>query len=137
MALAPRVVLDSNVIISALIHPGRSREFIFELLRDEVEIVLSDYIFNEVKEVLCRKQFRDREILRTLFSRLAEVTTIVGVDFKTTKGFLRDPKDHPILLTAEKGQADFLVTGDEDLLYLKSWRGIKIIKITDYSRASS
>lgn len=137
MASNSRVVLDSNVIISALISSGRSREFIFELLRDDVEIILSDYILSEIKEVLLRKRFREKEVLKTLFDRLVREAKIVKFSFKTTKTRLRDPKDHPILLTAQEGKAGFIITGDEDLLSLKLWRGIKIIKMTDYSRASS
>lgn len=134
MVLSSRVVLDSNVFISALIHPGLAREFIFQLLYQGVKIVISDYIINEVEEVLKRNKFKDRKILGELWLFLKRDIMIVKVNFKPLKTYLRDPKDHPVLKTAQKARAQFIITGDDDLLFLKSWQKIKIITMAEFRK---
>lgn len=112
MTSSLKVVLDTNIFISALIHRGVARTFIFQLLSRNIKIALSNYIIFEVEEVLKRNKFKDREIL--------ESTP------------LRDPKDHPILKTAEIGKADYIITGDNDLLSLKIWNRIKILSMREF-----
>lgn len=134
MVLSSRVVLDSNILISALIHPGRAREFIFKLLYQDVEIVISDYIVNEVEEVLKRNKFKDRKILSSLWQFLKRDAIVVKVSFKPLKTYLRDPKDHPILKTGQKSKAQFIITGDDDLLSLKAWQNIRIINMHEFRK---
>lgn len=129
-----RVVLDSNILISALIHPGMAREFIFKLLHQGVEIAISDYIINEVEEVLRRNKFQNREIFDRLWRLLKCDAMMIKVSFKPLKTYLRDPKDHPILKTGQKAKAQFIITGDDDLLSLKSWQKIKIVNIHEFRK---
>ena len=63
MGLPFRIVLDSNIVVSALISHGVSRDFVFRLLYERREIVLSDYILFEVEEVLIRHKLRDKTVL--------------------------------------------------------------------------
>lgn len=127
-----RVVLDTNVLISALARFGYSREFIFALLSENVKIVLSDYILSEIEDVLRRNKFKDKPILHTLKDFITRDVDLVQVSFKISKTPLRDPKDHPILRTAQKGRAQFIITGDEDLLTLKSYRNINIVSMIEF-----
>lgn len=127
-----KVVLDTNILISALIQPGRARNFIFGLIQQEAEIILSDYILSEVGEVLKRNKFQEKAIFTTLWGFLRNAASVVKVNFAVLKTPLRDPKDHPILKTAQKGRADLIVTGDNDLLVLKNWKGVKIVKMSEF-----
>lgn len=127
-----RVVLDTNVLISALAHSGYSREFVFTLLSENVKIILSDYILSEIEDVLRRNKFKDKPILHTLKDFITRDVDLVQVSFKIPKTPLRDPKDHPILRTAQNGRAQFIITGDEDLLTLKSYRNINIVSMIEF-----
>lgn len=134
MASPFRIVLDTNVVVSALISPGVSRDFVFRLLYERKEIVLSDYILSEVEDVLNRYKFRDKTVLDELWQRIIKETVFVQapLTFQSRVGILRDPKDHPILQTAIKGDAWGIVTGDKDLLVLKIWQGITILRMKDF-----
>ena len=130
MASKFHLVLDTNVLISALINDGAARRFVRRVLNEKVKVVLSDYIINEVEEVLKRKKFSKMEIVIDLWEVLKQEARVVSVpvDHQTTT--VRDPKDHPILLTAVKSGAEVIVTGDGDLLVLKEWKGVRIVKMS-------
>jgi len=127
-----RVVLDTNVLISALTHSGVTRDFVYKLLERKIEIILSDYILIEAKEVLRRNKFKDRSLSNSLWATVKGGSEIVKVKFKITKAQLRDPADHPILLTAKRGKASIIITGDGDLLVLKEWNKIKILTMKEF-----
>lgn len=134
MASSFRIVLDTNIVVSGLISPGVSRDFIFRLLCERKDIVLSDYIYSEVEEVLTRHKIHTETIIDELWQRIRTETVYVRVPliFQDNEGELRDPKDHPILQTAIKGDAWGIVTGDKDLLVLKIWKGITILRMKDF-----
>lgn len=123
------VVLDTNVFVSALIHPGSARSLVYRLVAANANITISDYIILETETVLRRAKFRRRQILNQIWQELKPVLTVTIVNKTPSSKFLRDPKDHPILITAQTAQADYLVTGDKDLLILEKWQHIKIISI--------
>lgn len=131
MASALRVVLDSNIFISALIVVGSARRLVYKLVGSNAEIILSDYIVNEVTEVLSRKKFEDYDILEEVWELAQRDATFVNLDFKLDDTIVRDPKDHPILQTAQEGNADYLVSGDDDLLSLGSWEGIEVVTLRE------
>lgn len=124
------VVLDTNVLVSALIHPGSARSLVYHLVEVNVNIAISDYIIKEADSVLKRSKFRRRQIFTQIWKELKPILVVVSSKNGKLSKLLRDPKDHPILITAQNAKADYLITGDDDLLTLKKWRDIKIITIT-------
>lgn len=134
MASTLKVVLDTNVLISALTHAGIARNFVYQLILKNIQIIISDYIFSEVKEVLQRHKFKNQPIFETLWQLVNQTITVVKVTAKTGHVSLRDPKDHPILQTAQKAKARFIITGDKDLLVLKSWHNITILTMPQFEQ---
>ena len=61
-------------------------------------------------------------------------TVIVKVKPIISKIVLRDPKDHPILQTARKGNANFIISGDEDLLTIRKWKEIRIVTMNEFNK---
>jgi len=115
-----RVVLDTNVLVSALAYPGSIPGRILNACREgEVDLVLSRYILDEMVRVLPRlprikltpAEIRD---LADIFLFLAEIVEPCD-ELEAT---LRDPADQPVLGTLRAAQADYLITGDKDLLAL-------------------
>lgn len=131
------VVLDTNVLISALIHDGIARNFLTRLISQNHLVVLSDYIVRETEEVLRRAKFSNREILNQLWKLVKKDAMFVNLKPSAVDFNLRDPKDHPILQTALAAGAKFLVTGDQDLLVLKNYQDIKIVTISEASATLS
>lgn len=117
-----RVVLDTNVLVSGLAYPGSVPGRIVTAWRQGgLEVALSRYILDEMVRVLPRLpriQMTPAEIrdLADSFMFLADVVEPKG----QPDGDLRDPADQPVLLTLLSAKADYLVTGDKDLLVLSS-----------------
>jgi putative PIN family toxin of toxin-antitoxin system len=115
-----RVVLDTNVLVSGLAYPGSVPGRIVTAWRQGgLEVVPSRYILDELVRVLRRLprvQLTAAEIrdLADSFVFLADVVEPRGAEDVD----LRDPADQPVLLTLQAAKADYLVTGDKDLLAL-------------------
>jgi putative PIN family toxin of toxin-antitoxin system len=115
-----RVVLDTNVLVSGLAYPGSVPGRIVTAWRQGgLDVVLSRYILDELVRVLPRLpkiQMTPAEIrdLADSFMFLADVVEPEGAQDTN----LRDPADQPVLLTLLAAKADYLVTGDKDLLAL-------------------
>lgn len=134
MASTLKVVLDTNILVSAFTHAGVARNFVYQLILKNIQIVISNYILSEISEVLQRHKFKNQPIFEALWQLINQTITVVKVTAKTGHASLRDPKDHPILQTAQKAKAQFIVTGDKDLLVLKSWHNITILTMTQFEQ---
>lgn len=128
------VVLDSNIIISSLLNSNGSTSRIIELWKKQYfQVLISSYILSEVKNT-----FRDKQLTQKYHlspgkqARLLTQLYYSGilVDPKNpTSPTSRDPKDNPIIQLALAGQAQYLVTGDQDLLVLSKLKSIYPVKI--------
>lgn len=126
---AERVVLDTNVLISAALRPGSPpRAVIDTVCAADGVLIFSEASFDELRSRLLRPKF-DRYVGRE--SRMVYLAQLKAVsEWVSTTGAklgCRDPEDDKILETALMGDADFLVTGDRDLLVMSSFRGIPIV----------
>ena len=125
-----RVVLDTNVYVAALLTPYGVPWRVLELWYEgQYELVTSRPIFAELQEVLGRKKFAKRidPLLRdALLEDLKHLATWARSRAPANVN-VRDPKDLMVLGTALGGKARFIVTGDEDLLVLRSFRGVRIL----------
>ena len=115
-----RVVLDTNVLVSGLAYPGSVPGRIVATWRQGgLDVVLSHYILDELARVLPRLPrigMTSGEI-RDLVDSLMFLVDIVEPE-GVQAAELRDPADQPVLLTLQAGRADYLMTGDKDLLAL-------------------
>ncbi len=120
-----RVVLDTNVLLSGIAFPGSVPGKIMSAWRlGSLEVVLSDFILNELRRVLPRLSHRhgltsaEIDDLLDILSIQAEVLEPHVPD----EELLRDVNDLPVLGTllaaVQVGSVNYLITGDKDLLVL-------------------
>ncbi|WP_043350001.1 putative toxin-antitoxin system toxin component, PIN family [Cupriavidus basilensis] len=115
-----RVVLDTNVLISGLAYPASIPGRIVQAWRQgALDVVLSRYILDEMTRVLPRlTRIRlSPEEIRDLADSLILLADLVEPD-SGRDDELRDPADQPVLATLRVAQAQYLITGDKDLLAL-------------------
>lgn len=132
-----RVVVDTNIWISFLISSN------FSLLRtliekDEIVLLFSNELIEELRDVILRPKMRRYfDLPRTfaLFSLFDLYGEMVAVRSKNKLS--RDPKDNFLLDLAVDGRADFLITGDEDLLILRTIKKTRILRYTEFIEALS
>ena len=120
--MAPlRVVLDTNVLVSGLAYPGSTPGLIVTAWRTGgLDVVLSRYILEEVSRVLPRLNRRIQwrpEDVADLVDILSLQADLVEPD-TPSETELRDVADLPVLGTLLASRADYLLTGDKDLLTL-------------------
>jgi putative PIN family toxin of toxin-antitoxin system len=129
-----RVVFDTNVFVSAFIQPkSPPGRLLARLIQgDKFELVLSTSIIEEVGRALrypkVRKRIRlDEDDLDLRVAMLGILSTVVSVGRHTVAGVSRDPDDDAILSAAVEGCAEYIVTGDHDLLAIGDYQGIRIV----------
>jgi putative PIN family toxin of toxin-antitoxin system len=120
-----RVVPDTNVIISSIFWKGKPYEVIRKGILEEYHLITSAEILDELAAKLRNKFHFPEEHLQELIDVLLAHCYIVETTSKLD--VVRDKKDNKIVECAFDGKADYLVTGDLDLLTLKEFRGIKIL----------
>lgn len=121
-----RVVLDSNVYISAFLFGGHPRSILEKIISGQIIGMVSAAILDEVQEVLQRPKFglTDATVM-ALISELQELCTVV-MSTKAVRAIADDPDDNRILECAFAAEADVIVSGDAHVLELGQWRGISI-----------
>lgn len=127
-----RIVLDTNVIISALLFDGVPEQVVLQVLSGSSISITSPFIIEETKRILQTKFSVTLEIA----SRLQQLLTVSEIQyFKPFLNIVTDEPDNRILETAVKGKANYLVTGDKLLLELKCHDSIAIVKPADFLSA--
>jgi len=127
-----RAVVDTNILISGLISPFSYPREIEKRWRDgEFVLVTSREIIKEINRVLYLPRIQGKYHLTEYDIQVFILTLMNKSDYVaerlTIKGVAPDPGDDKIISCAVEAQADFIVTGDKDLLQLGEYNGIKII----------
>jgi len=126
-----RAVYDTNIFVSAFAIPGgRAGAAILKAIEGDVHLVISRDIIREVIEVMARKFDRNPEELARMAVYLSELAEIVTP--RRRLKVLRDEPDNRILECAVAGKADVVVTGDQAMLRLGSYRRIRILSLKDF-----
>lgn len=128
-----KVLIDNNVLLSAALRDKRpERLVLFVAGQDEIRWLVTPEILAEYTDVLRRPRFGlDKQTL----DRWAELLTMRTVNIGSpprVPDFPRDPKDAPFLAAALAASADFLITGDNDLLQAKGVVATRIITIAEF-----
>lgn len=121
-----KATLDTNILISALGWKGNPKQVFDKIINKEVELVISDEQFAELSETLEYPKFGFTKEQKDKFKALVlELATFVKPVEKIDV-VKDDPDDNMHLEVGVAGNAEYIVSGDPDLLNLKEFRGIKI-----------
>ncbi len=120
-----KVLLDTNVIIAAFAARGLSAD-VFELCLSSQTVITSEHILSEVREKLTGKIALPESIAEDIIAYLRE-NAVLAVPQPVTDIECRDKEDLPVLGAAVAGHADYIITGDNDLLVLQQYKNIRIV----------
>jgi putative PIN family toxin of toxin-antitoxin system len=126
-----RVVIDTNVLVSALFVGGRPGEVYEAGTNKKFRFVTSEALLKELRDVLSRPKFSDyfvrlgktAEEFISVYADAADVVTPASMP----SGTVRDKKDEMVLACAVGGQAHYVVSGDADLLSLNLYANVHIV----------
>jgi uncharacterized protein len=127
-----RVVIDTNVLVSGTIQ---KKGFPYKVVKawedDDLVLITSEFLINEVGKVLhyekirARYSLKDEEIKQVLLN-LMRYSIFIN-DPPKLNVIKEDPTDNNILAAAVAGKADYIISGDSHLLNLVSYKGIRIL----------
>jgi len=131
-------VLDTNVVVSSLLHPsGIPGRIVESWERGLFQAALSKEVLEEIAEVLNRPVIRRKMRvsagdIRRFLELLVETSVLVSGSLEVESVISDDPDDDVILATAVASGADIIVSGDRHLLELKSHRGIPVVSPREF-----
>ena len=128
-----RVVLDTNILISALLLKGELSRIVRLWQEDGIIPMISKETFDELRAVLEYPKFSltAAEIKSIIKHEILPFFEVVNVS-EYVKRVCRDPGDDKFISCAISANADFIVTGDKDLTDLKKYQSVRIIHASDF-----
>ena len=123
----PKVILDTNVLIGVLLASRNCRAIRDAFLEGLFDVVISEALLAELLETIRKprlaKLFKPEDARKLLELLQTDAEWVVT---KTKLSVSRDPDDNVVLECAVDGQVDVIVTGDDDLLCLESFRSVSM-----------
>jgi putative PIN family toxin of toxin-antitoxin system len=130
----PRIVLDTNVLISALLFGGAPREVLEMVIVGLVDCVLSLPILDELRDVLQRPKFGfSPQQAAGIVEELSALSEIINPPAKL-RVINVDPDDNRVLECAVEARASVIVSGDAHLLELVEYEDIRILSPSEFLR---
>jgi putative PIN family toxin of toxin-antitoxin system len=135
-----RVVLDTNLLVSAILSPAGPPAQILKLgIENAITLIFSPAIIAETRRVLLYpklvKLFQKRQVsvekIEEFLKKLIRISVMVPGALEVTI-VTEDPSDNKIIACALDGRADFLISGDTHLLKLQRYQGVEIISPMDF-----
>src|SRR5258707_6357181 len=130
----PRVVIDTQVLLRAVVNRrSLPAEIVYDLI-DNYVLLVSEATLKEIENVLSRPKVRNKfaltdAIVQELMSRLSKGVRVVVDDVPAVS---RDPKDDIFLACADVGKATIIISEDKDLLVLNPYKSIQILNVSDF-----
>lgn len=126
-----RIVVDTNVIASAIFFGGKPYQLLRYIMEERVDVVASKAIVDEYEEIVLRLKQKYPSIgtripLQELLSRFEIIR--VSSDIRLS----RDPDDDKFISCAVDGECLYIVSGDCDLLSIGSYADIEILTVADF-----
>lgn len=132
-----RFVFDTNVLFSSILSTSHISKTAFDKAFEKGIILFSQYTFEEVEDVFYRpklQKYIDIELRDEFYELTLKKIHFIEVEKRIV--ICRDPKDDKFLDIAVQGNADFIITGDADLLVLNPFRNIRIIQPSELLKIS-
>jgi putative PIN family toxin of toxin-antitoxin system len=127
-----KLVIDSNIFVSSFFWGGHPREVFERIINGLDELYITDEIIKEITSVMNSSKFNANSIEIKDYVKIIEKYSKKIVSNNIPKSISRDKDDDKILQCGLNGNVDYIVTGDKDLLVLKKYETIKILKPKDY-----
>jgi putative PIN family toxin of toxin-antitoxin system len=124
----PKVVLDTGVLLSALLFPGSNSDQIFQKIRrGELSLMTSSFILQELKKFIKQKLKLKNEVIDEIIKNISRTGKVVEPHHRV-KIFTEKRETHRVLECAVEGKANFLITMDSKQLQpLKKHEGVWIL----------
>jgi putative PIN family toxin of toxin-antitoxin system len=120
-----KVVLDANVVIAAFATRGLCVD-VFEYCVKTHEIYLSEQLLGEIQKAFIKK-IKMASNVASVNTQFVKSVSLLEKPIEVPAHLCRDPKDLPVIGLAAAVKADYLISGDNDLLLIKSYQKTRIV----------
>ena len=139
--MSTRIIVDANVLLSALI--GKTTAWYFDRLLtaralDSVQLYHTGRLITEVQASIQKPKLRkliDSKKAVSFLKNFESVSSHIAINPTVLSSASRDPKDNYLLVLSEQADADYLITGDKDLLVLKHYLSTQIVSFAEFNTA--
>ena len=130
-----KVVLDTNILVSAIVFGGKPRQILSLVLEQKIQAIISPVLLTELVEILTKKFLMSSNDLRLIEKQIRDKFTIVQP--KKIIKVLKDEPDNRVLEAALTGNCQCIITGDRELLVLSVFKEIKIVTAGQFLEETS
>ena len=127
-----RVVFDTNVFVAAFVTDGICSKLLMRGRKRQFDLIAGPIVLQEFERVLIKKFLATRNEVRNALQIVSEAIHSIVHPSQSVQSVCRDPDDDAVLACAIEARADYLVTGDMDLLELKVFKGVRIVAPRDF-----
>jgi putative PIN family toxin of toxin-antitoxin system len=127
-----KAVFDTNVLLAAFLTEGVCAKLLTRARKQQFNLTTCPFILHEFERILIRKFSATKQEKENALALITEAAQDIVQPSEIPIGACRDKDDDNVLACALEADADYLVTGDKDLLHLKVFRGIRIITPRDF-----
>jgi len=131
-----KIVLDSNIFVSSFYWAGNPRKIFDRVTNGFDELYITDEIIKEIISVMSREKFNTGIEEINEYIKIIESYSIKMLSQKIPQNVSRDKNDDKILQCGIDGNVEFIITGDNDLLVIKEYNKIKILKPGEYLKTT-
>jgi uncharacterized protein len=124
-------VFDTNILFSATGWRGNPFQCVERARAGEIQVVTCPELIEELAEKLEARLYFSKDQVAEIIADYLGFLRLVQIP-KVLDAVPRDPEDNMVLECAIEGQAQYIVSGDNDLLVLKEFRGIKIVRASEF-----
>jgi putative PIN family toxin of toxin-antitoxin system len=126
-----RIVIDTNVIASAVFFGGKPYQLLRHIMEDCVDVLASKEIVDEYEEIIIRLQ-KKYPAITTKIPLQVLLTKFEIIRVSSDVHVSRDPDDDKFISCAVDGKCLYIVSGDEDLLTIGNYQGIEILTVAGF-----
>ena len=131
--MKPRVVLDTNIFISAILYGGNPRQIMNLAISETIEVYISPNLLDELRRTLIEKFSLSSIEVDKILSEIKDFSEIATPQLQL-QVIKNDPSDNRVLECAVAAKVRFIISGDKHLLNLGNFRGIKIVSPAEFLR---
>lgn len=125
-----RVLLDTNIIISAIGFGGKPAQILLQALEGEIQAVISPILLAELQDVLNKKLVLSDEDIKLALEEIED--SFQSVYPRSTINIVKDDDDNRVLEAAIEGNCEYIITGDKELLNLREYKDIHIVTADEF-----
>jgi putative PIN family toxin of toxin-antitoxin system len=126
-----KALFDTNVLLAAFLTEGVCEKLLTRARKRHFGLITCPFILHGFERILAKKFSATKREKETVLALIAEAAMDIVHPSETPSGACRDKDDDNIVACAVEAAAEYLVTGDKDLLHRKTFKGMRVITPRD------